>query len=150
MSGPPTSILLSAAVWQRRYGSDPSIAGKRILVNGRPTTVVGVMPADFRLLMPPDAAVPDDLEAWQLLDRALPEFPRGQRFLRVVGRMKRGVSLADAQQDVARVGARDLEGLYALRRRRTQVRDGVAARRRGARHSRTRCWRCSAPSASCW
>lgn len=105
VSGPPTSILLSAAVWQRRYGSDPSIAGKRILVNGRPTTVVGVMPRDFRLLMPPDAAVPDDLEAWQLLDRALPEFPRGQRFLRVVGRMQGGVSLADAQQDVARVGA---------------------------------------------
>ena len=105
VTGPPTSILLSAAVWQRRYGGDPSIAGKRILVNGRPTTVVGVMPAAFRLLMPPDAAVPDDLEAWQLLDRALPEFPRGQRFLRVVGRMQSGVSLADAQQDVARVGA---------------------------------------------
>ncbi len=104
VSGPPESILLSAAVWQRRYGGDPEIAGKRILVNGRPTTVIGVMPADFRLLMPPDAAVPDDLEAWQLLDHALPEFPRGQRFLRVIGRMKPGVALADAQQDVARVG----------------------------------------------
>jgi putative ABC transport system permease protein len=55
-------------------------------------------------LMPPDAAVPDDLDAWQPLDRALPEFPRGQRFLRVVGRMRDGVSLAAAQQDVARVG----------------------------------------------
>ncbi len=104
MSGPPAAILLSAAVWQRRYGGDPAIAGRRILVNGRPTTVAGVMPADFRLLMPPDAAVPDDLDAWQLLDRALPEFPRGQRFLRVVGRMRDGVSLAAAQQDVARVG----------------------------------------------
>ena len=105
VTGPPASILLSAAVWQRRYGGDPSIAGRRILVNGRPTTVVGVMPATFRLLMPPDAAVPDDLEAWQLLDRALPEFPRGQRFLRVVGRIKSGASLADAQRDVTRVGA---------------------------------------------
>jgi predicted permease len=102
--GPPTSILLSAAVWRRRYGSDPQIAGRRILVNGRPTTVIGVMPADFRLLMPPDAAVPDDLEAFQLLDRFLPEYPRGQRFLRVVGRMREGVSLPVAQQDVARVG----------------------------------------------
>ena len=104
VSGPPAAILLSTAVWQRRYGGDPAIAGRRILVNGRPTTVVGVMPSDFRLLMPPDAAVPDDLDAWQLLDHALPEFPRGQRFLRVVGRMRDGVSLADAQQDVARVG----------------------------------------------
>jgi predicted permease len=104
VSGPPGSILLSAKVWRRRYGADPAIAGTRILVNGHPTTVVGVMPDDFRLLMPPDAAVPEDLEAWQLLDRALPEFPRGQRFLRVIGRMKPGVTLSDAQQDVARVG----------------------------------------------
>jgi putative ABC transport system permease protein len=104
VSGPPAAILLSAAVWQRRYGGDPAIAGRRILVNGRPTTVVGVMPAGFRLLMPPDAAVPDDLDAWQLLDRRLAEFPRGQRFLRVVGRMRDAVSLDSAQQDVARVG----------------------------------------------
>jgi putative ABC transport system permease protein len=104
VQGPPASILLSAALWQRRYGSDPQIAGKRILVNGRPTTVVGVMPAGFRLLMPPDAAVPDDLDAFQLFDRSLPEFPRGQRFLRVIGRVRGGVPLSAAQQDVARVG----------------------------------------------
>lgn len=102
--GPPVAILLSHAVWQRRYGSDPQIVGSRILVDGRPTTVIGVMPAGFRLLMPQDAAVPDDLEAFLLLDRRLAEFPRGQRFLRVVGRMRADVALAAAQQDVARVG----------------------------------------------
>ncbi|HJU43135.1 MAG TPA: ABC transporter permease [Vicinamibacterales bacterium] len=104
VKGPPAAILLSATVWRRRYGSDPSVIGKRILVNGRPTTVVGVMPADFRLLMPPDASVPDDLEAFQPFDRFLPEYPRGQRFLRVIGRMRPGVDLAAAQQDIARVG----------------------------------------------
>jgi hypothetical protein len=66
--------------------------------------VIGVMPVGFRLLMPPDAAVPDDLEAFALLDRFLPEYPRGQRFLRVVGRLRAGVPLAAAQQDIARVG----------------------------------------------
>ena len=104
VKGPPTAILLSASVWRRRYGGDPAIVGTRILVNGRPTTVVGVMPAGFRLLMPPDASVPDDLEAFQPFDRMLPEFPRGQRFLRVIGRMRAGVALAAAEQDVARVG----------------------------------------------
>lgn len=104
VTGPPTSILLSASVHRRRYGGDPSIVGTRILVNGRPTTVVGVMPPEFKLLMPPDASVPDDLEAFQLFDRNLPEFPRGQRFLRVIGRMRRDVTLAAAQQDLARVG----------------------------------------------
>ncbi|HYX19493.1 MAG TPA: ABC transporter permease, partial [Thermoanaerobaculia bacterium] len=58
------SILLSDALWQRRFGGDPAIVGRRILVNGEPTTVVGVMPPSFRLLLPPDSAVPDDLEAW--------------------------------------------------------------------------------------
>ena len=104
VKGPPASILLSAALWRRRFGGDPRIAGTRILVNGRPTTVVGVLPDDFRLLMPPDAAVPDDLDAFQLFDRTLPEFPRGQRFLRVIGRMRAGVPLSAAQADVARVG----------------------------------------------
>jgi predicted permease len=66
--------------------------------------VVGVLPDEFRLLMPPDASVPDDLEAFQLFDRFLPEYPRGQRFLRVIGRMRPGVALAAAQQDIARVG----------------------------------------------
>jgi len=92
----PTSVLLGAAVWQRRYGSDPAIVGRRIDVNGRPLTVVGVMPIGFRLMMPPDAAVPDDLEAWLPLNRRFPEGPRGQRFLRVVGRMRDGVSLVTA------------------------------------------------------
>jgi predicted permease len=104
VKGPPASILLSAALWRRRFGSDPLIAGKRILINGRPTTVVGVLADDFRLLMPQDASVPDDLEAFQLFDRSLPEFPRGQRFLRVIGRIRAGVPLSAAQQDVSRVG----------------------------------------------
>src|SRR5262245_13222067 len=102
--GPPTSILLSAAVWQRRFGSNPSIVGSHIQVNGQPLTVVGVMAPEFRLLMPPDAAVPDDLDAWIPFNRRFTNGPRGQRYLRVVGRMKNGVSLPDAQRDIARVG----------------------------------------------
>ena len=102
--GPPTAVLLSAAVWQRRYGSDPAIVGKRIEVNGQPTTVIGVMPIGFRLMMPPDAAVPDDLEAWVPFNRRFTEGPRGQRYLRVVGRLRPGVSVDEGREDVARVG----------------------------------------------
>jgi putative ABC transport system permease protein len=97
-------IVLSAALWQRRYGSDPSIVGRRVLVNNRPTTVIGVMPAGFRLLLPTDAAVPDDLQAWQLLNATYVNWPRGQQFLRVVGRMKSAVPLDAAQQEIAAIG----------------------------------------------
>jgi putative ABC transport system permease protein len=102
----PRTILLSWALWQRRFGGDTAIVGRPVQVNGFPTTVVGVMPADFRLLMPPDAAVPDDLQAWQLLNpQAVIRGPRGQQFLRVVGRMKPGVTLEQARTQVDGIAA---------------------------------------------
>lgn len=103
--GPPTTILLSAALWQRRYGANPALVGNRILVNGQPVTVIGVMPESFRLLMAPDSSVPDDLDAWVLFDgRRIPTAPRGQRFLRVIGRMRQGVTVDEARADLNRVG----------------------------------------------
>ena len=105
-NGPPSAILLGSALWQRRYGADPSVVGKRILVNGQPVTVIGVMPATFKLLMAPDASVPDNLDAWLLFDgRRIPTAPRGQRFLRVVGRTRHGVTVSDARADIDRVAA---------------------------------------------
>jgi predicted permease len=103
-AGPPVAVLLSAGLWQRRYGSDPDIVGRRIEMNGQPVTVVGVMPIGFRLMMPPDAAVPDDLDAWVPFNRRFTEGPRGQRYLRVVGRLRPGVSVAEGRDDIARVG----------------------------------------------
>lgn len=97
------AILLSAALWQRRYGGDPGIVGRRILAGGRPTTVVGVMAESFRLLLPADAAIPDDQQAWMLLGRNALRGPRQQQFLRVVGRLAPGVSLADGQQEIAAI-----------------------------------------------
>lgn len=108
-----TTILLSDAVWRRRYGADAGIVGRRVDVNGRPTVVIGVMPAGFRLMMPPDAAVPDDLEAFQLFNRRFTEGPRGQRYLRVIGRMRSDVSDVDAIADVARVG-REISAAHAF------------------------------------
>jgi len=100
----PRAILLSSALWKRRYGADSGIAGRRIEVNGQPVTVVGVMPETFRLLMPPDANVPDDLQAWMPLNAsALTRAPRGQKYLRVVGRMKPNVTLVQARADIDKV-----------------------------------------------
>jgi predicted permease len=101
-SAPPT-IVLSWGLFQRRFGGDRSIVGRRIEVNRRPTTVLGVMPERFRLLLPPDANVPQQLEAWLLLNRGFERGPRTQQFLRVVGRMKHGVELHAAQAEVAEI-----------------------------------------------
>jgi predicted permease len=96
-------LLLSGALWKRRYGGDPSLVGRRILAGGRPTTVIGVMPESFRLLLPADAAIPDDQQAWLLLNRNALRGPRQQQFLRVVGRLKPGVSLSEGQHEVAAI-----------------------------------------------
>src|SRR5215831_3061534 len=100
------SILLSWAVWQDRYGGDPGVVGRNILLWGEPTRVIGVMPADFRLLFPPEASVPEDLEAWIPFGDDLARRPQRQNFLRVVGRMKPGVRLAQAHEEVSQIGDR--------------------------------------------
>jgi predicted permease len=93
-------ILLSWDLFQRRYGGDESIVGRPIMVDDRQATVVGVMPPDFRLLLPPDAAVPDRPQAWMLFWDIERE-PRGQQFLRVIGRMRPDVTLTAAREEVA-------------------------------------------------
>jgi predicted permease len=98
-------IVLSDALWRRRFGGDPAIVGRRILVNGEPTTGVGGMPSPFRLLLPPDSAVPDDLEAWKPFWPKMTGDPRGQQFLRVVGRLKPGVTLEQGRREVDAIAA---------------------------------------------
>src|SRR5262249_41614501 len=60
----PTAIILSDGLWRRRYGANPSIVGQKIRYDNQLTTVVGVMPPAFRLLIAPDAGIPEDLQAW--------------------------------------------------------------------------------------
>ena len=58
----PTMAILSHRLWQRRYGSDPSIIGKTIgFGNGR-AEVVGVLPADFELLFPPRTGIEPNID----------------------------------------------------------------------------------------
>ncbi len=84
-------VLLSHGLWQRRFASDPGILGRGIDIDGDRLVVVGVLPPEFRLAN-------GEVQIWGPLaiDPAnLP--PRRQRFLHVLGRLKDGVSLAQAQ-----------------------------------------------------
>ena len=78
-------VVLGNALWQRRFGGDPSVVGKTVQVDGRAWTVIGVMPPEFRL--PLDYGSDGRTEAWFPLatDAAAqgavpgPEFPVGGR-----------------------------------------------------------------------
>ena len=99
-NGAEPTILLGWELFQRRFGADPSVVGRKIDVNDEMATVIGVMPRGFRLLLPPDAAVPDNLQAFAPFWPDLESGPRRNLFLRVVARMRPGVTIEQARADV--------------------------------------------------
>jgi putative ABC transport system permease protein len=97
--------VLTHAFWQRRFGGDAAILGRAIQLNGAPTTVVGVMPPDVRLLMRTNSLVGRPTDLW--IPFPLPasaRTPRG-RSISVIGRLKPGVSLAQAQAQMDTIAA---------------------------------------------
>lgn len=94
----PNAVILGYGLWQRRFGGDPNIVGKSITLNDRPTVVAGVLPAsfDFATVFTPGTRV-DMLTAFPLT----PETDRWGNTLAVMGRLKPGVTLAQAQAEMA-------------------------------------------------
>jgi putative ABC transport system permease protein len=91
-------VILSHRLWQTRFGGETSVLGRSLSVNGMPSTIVGVMPAGFRLPK-------RNAELWQPLAIArTPEFERG-RSMTAIGRLKPGVTLAQAVEDLHAVAA---------------------------------------------
>ena len=104
--GAAATVLLGWDLFTRRFRGDASILGRRVLIDDQPATVVGVMPASFRLLLPQDSSVPDRLQIWQPFWPDFDHNPRGHYFLRVVGRMQPGVTIDEARADVDAVAER--------------------------------------------
>ena len=100
--GVETVVVLSDGLWRRRFGADSGTVGKRIMLNGLPVTVVGVLAPGFRA--PIQTAAPDVFRATRR--PANINCGRGCIVLRVIGRMKPGVTLAAAQADLGSIAAR--------------------------------------------
>ena len=66
--GAPPTTMLSHSLWQARYGGDPTVVGRTIRIDGRPTTVVGVMPEDFSYPRNEDLWVPSAIAEGQPVD----------------------------------------------------------------------------------
>ena len=91
--------VLSHGLWERRFGSDASLVGKAILLNGEPFTVVGVMPEDFFFATGTELWVPIGI------DDSLPWETRGNSpGLYAVGRLRDGATVARARAEMERVG----------------------------------------------
>jgi predicted permease len=98
--GAPGTVVLSHSVWQSRFGGDPGVLGRRLLLDGEPHLVIGVMPPGFHFpsrdiaLWRPMPFRPDDYE------------DRDNNYLNVLGRLRPGVSLEEAKAEMGVITAR--------------------------------------------
>ena len=97
--GHDTVVVLSFTTWQQRFGADRNIVGREIDINGRKRTVIGVMPRDFEY--PAEAVMWSPL-AFDAFTHDRRDFHR----LRVIARLRDGVSIERARAEMQTVAAR--------------------------------------------
>jgi putative ABC transport system permease protein len=91
--------MISHRLWQQRFGGDPGIVGRTMTLNGLPVRVVGVLPPGF-------AVLDDTIDLWAPIGfDASSRKPHG-RWIKVVARLRPGVSITRAQADMVVIAAR--------------------------------------------
>ena len=97
-AGAAPVVILSDAAWRLRFASDPSIVGRAIDLNGRPTTVVGVLPRDFEFTLRGRA------ELWLPVQPSQAQVERKFfHWMDAVGRLRPGVTREQAEADLDRI-----------------------------------------------
>ncbi len=92
----PRVAIISHRLWRERFGADPAAVGRSISLDGRPYTVIGILPNDFESLLGPG------VEIWRPLgyDASMPQACRSCRHLRALARLAPGVTMAAAAGEV--------------------------------------------------
>ena len=95
VTGGARVVILSDALWRRRFHSDPGVVGRPITLDGDPFVVVGVMPKAFENIPAPSA------ELWTLLQYGMAEGRTWGHHLTMIGRLGSGVAMDDARRELA-------------------------------------------------
>jgi putative ABC transport system permease protein len=96
-------VILSHRLWKTRFGGDPNVASKPIMLDGKPYTIAGVMPPEFQF---PLDTQPMDL--WMSMGAAVDaesQTERGSHFLKVIGRLRNGATLQQANAETSEIAA---------------------------------------------
>ena len=92
----PERVLLAHAYWQRKFGSDPEVIGRSVMVDGRPREIIGVLPAGFRFLnQNPQLVLPFRFKRADL--------HVGNFSYQGIARLKPGMGIEQANADVTRL-----------------------------------------------
>jgi putative ABC transport system permease protein len=97
LNGPKVAIV-SEGLWRRRFSSDPMIIGRQVTLNDSLYTIIGIMPRGFENVLAPSAEVWAPLQYDMSLGRAW------GHHLRTVGRLKTGVGIDQATQEIDALG----------------------------------------------
>jgi putative ABC transport system permease protein len=97
------AIVISHALWQGRFGGASDVINRKVTLNSKPATIVGIMPAGF--------SYPGETELWLPFALDVKDEPRDNRYVNVVGRLKPGVSPTQAQTELQTITQR-LEQSY--------------------------------------
>ncbi len=92
--------ILTHGLWLRRFGGDPSIVGRTVLLNDKPYKVIGVLPESFRPFARLDRSAMPEIYTPLGYDLKQPSACRGCQHLQLVGRMKPGVSVQQAKAEL--------------------------------------------------
>jgi predicted permease len=115
-AGEPAIAVVSHAYWQQRLGGDPGVVGRVVRIRSVPTEIVGVAPAGFfgeEVGASPDLWVPLTMWASIVPGRDLLNSP-GTSWLRIIGRLKPGVGVPQAEARLTITFRRVLEGIFGL------------------------------------
>jgi putative ABC transport system permease protein len=101
-------LVISERLWRRKFDSDPRVLGSKIVADGRPFTIVGIMPASFEFPLPlfniTGAQFGERADIWQPLGFTDQEMKnRGRRSYGVIGRLAPNVSPTQAQAEIETV-----------------------------------------------
>ena len=105
--GAPGVAMISPGLWKRRFGGEQSIIGRTILLNGNPTTVVGIAPDALGLINGSDVYTPLTIDPAKEI--------RLNHVIIVFGRLKSGISLEQAHADMNGVSAHMVQQYPELR-----------------------------------
>ena len=97
--GAAPQMILTDGLWRRRFGANPGIIGQTARLNGNEFTVIGVLSPDFKLLFPDGSGVMADVQVFITFLDDLEKRDRDTGFLRMVGRLRSEVTVAQAQSE---------------------------------------------------
>ncbi|HEX6729595.1 MAG TPA: ABC transporter permease [Pyrinomonadaceae bacterium] len=104
--GAPAVVVIGYGLWQRRYGGDEGIVGRKISLDGTPTTIIGVMPADFGWHVRKASRTRKSAEIWSPWRFTEQMVQRRGRFAMSVARLKPGITFQQAHSEMDTIAAR--------------------------------------------